>query len=114
MGHVQSKMVKKGAWVITEKYYTRLGNDFHTNKCACEEIAIIPSKKLSNKLEPGRGISIELQEEERRENHVPEVSTLDQEITVINPDTKEIFKACHWSILLDCIYTRHTYRSVLR
>lgn len=47
MGSVHTEIIKKVAWVIVEKY-TRLGNDFHTN--SAEEVAIIPSKKLHNKM----------------------------------------------------------------
>lgn len=49
-GRVRTKTVKKAAKIIIEKYYTRLTLDFDTNKRICEEIAIIPTKPLRNKI----------------------------------------------------------------
>jgi len=42
--------VKKNSRVIIEKYYSKLTLDFQTNKRVCDEVAIIPSKRLRNKI----------------------------------------------------------------
>lgn len=49
-GRVRTKTVKKASRIIIEKYYTKLTHDFHTNKRICEEIAVIPSKKMRNRI----------------------------------------------------------------
>ncbi|CAG8493118.1 1412_t:CDS:2, partial [Diversispora eburnea] len=104
-GRVRTKTVKRGSRVIIEKYYPRLTLDFQTNKKICDEVAIIPSKRLRNKIAgftthlmkriqrgPVRGISFKLQEEERerKDNYVPEVSALQVENIEIDPDTKYV------------------------
>ena len=50
MGRVRTKTVKKSAKVLIERYYPRLTLDFETNKRICDEIAIIASKRLRNKV----------------------------------------------------------------
>merc|ERR1712179_653398 len=106
-GSCQNKDRQKGRSCHYREILHSLTGDFHTNKRICEEIAIIPSKKLRNKVAgfvthlmgriqkgPVRGISIKLQEEERerRDNYVPETSAIEQDIIEVDPDTKEMLK----------------------
>merc|ERR1712210_18243 len=105
---VRTKTVKKAARVIIEKYYARLTMDFQTNKRVCEEVAIVPSKSLKNKIAgytthlmkriqrgPVRGISLKLQEEERerRMDFVPEVSAVDTDVIEVDPETKAMLRS---------------------
>ncbi|CAO3652402.1 unnamed protein product [Cunninghamella echinulata] len=111
MGRVRTKTVKKASRVLIEKYYPRLTVDFQTNKKICDEVAIITSKRLRNKIAgftthlmrrisrgPVRGISFKLQEEERerRDNYVPEFSALDTSNIEINADTKELLNSLNF------------------
>ena len=107
-GRVRTKTTKRSARIIVEKYYSRLTVDFQVNKRVCEEIAIIPTKRLRNKIAgyitklmkrisrgPVRGISLKLQEEERerRMDFVPEVSIVDVAEIEIDRDTKDMLRA---------------------
>merc|ERR1711933_542546 len=89
MGRVRTKTVKKASRVIIEKYYAKLTLDFQLNKKITEDVAVIQSKRMRNKIAgfvthlmkriqrgPVRAISLKLQEEERerRMDFVPEVS----------------------------------------
>ena len=105
---VRNKTVKKSARAIIEKYYSRLTLDFHTNKRVVGDIAVLPSKRMRNKISgfithlmkriargPVRGISLKLQEEERerRLDFVPEKSAIEQDVIQIDSDTKDMLEA---------------------
>ncbi|XP_076899811.1 small ribosomal subunit protein eS17-like [Bidens hawaiensis] len=50
MGRVRTKTGKKSSRQVIERYYSKMTLDFHTNKKILEEVAIIPSKRLRNKI----------------------------------------------------------------
>jgi small subunit ribosomal protein S17e len=105
---VRTKTVKKASRVIIERYYSRMTLDFQTNKKIAEEVAIIPSKRLRNKIAgfathlmkriqrgPVRGISLKLQEEERerRMDFVPEESAIKTDVIEVDRETIELLAA---------------------
>ena len=86
-------------------YLSSFFRSLSTNKRIADEVAIIPSKRLRNKIAgftthlmkriqkgPVRGISFKLQEEERerKDNYVPEVSAIavPEGGLEVDPDTK--------------------------
>merc|ERR1712206_15331 len=86
----------------------KLNLDFHTNKRIIEEVALIPSKPLRNKIagfithlmkrlqgSTVRGISFKLQEEERerKDNYVPDVSAVDTTAISVSASTKKMLDA---------------------
>ena len=100
MGRVRTKTVKRASRAIIEKYYGKLTKDFHFNKRIIDDITVIQSKRMRNKIAgftthlmkriekgPVRGISLRLQEEERerRMDFVPDKS----EIQIANIDFKD-------------------------
>merc|ERR1712224_142958 len=94
-----------------ERYYQRLTLDFNTNKRIVDEVAMIPSKRLRNKIAgfashmmkrisrgPVKGISLKLQEEERekRLDYIPDISAVDIMIAdgiEIDTDTREMLSS---------------------
>ncbi|KAI5441719.1 40S ribosomal protein S17, variant 3 [Lathyrus oleraceus] len=108
MGRVRTKTVKKSSRQVIERYYSRMTLDFHTNKKILEEVALIPTKRLRNKIAgfsthlmkriqkgPVRGISLKLQEEERerRMDFVPEVSAIRTDQIEVDKETLEMLAA---------------------
>ncbi|KAI7725786.1 hypothetical protein M8C21_013957 [Ambrosia artemisiifolia] len=105
MGRVRTKTVKKSSRQVIERYYSKMTLDFHTNKKILEEVAIIPSKRLRNKIAgfsthlmkriqkgPVRGISLKLQEEERerRMDFVPDESAIKVDRIEVDKETIEL------------------------
>ncbi|KAM2009577.1 hypothetical protein FF1_004085 [Malus domestica] len=108
MGRVRTKTVKKSSRQVIECFYLRMTLDFHTNKKILEEVAIIPSKCLCNKIAgfsthlmkqiqkgPVRGISLKLQEEdrERRMDFVPKESTIKIDEISVDKETLDMLSA---------------------
>ena len=108
MGRVRTKTVKRAARAIVEKYYSKMTQDFQSNKRLCDEIAVIQTKRLRNKIAgyathlmkriqkgPVRGISLRLQEEERARklDYVPEVSIVNTRDIKVDAQTIEMVKA---------------------
>jgi small subunit ribosomal protein S17e len=99
---------------IIEAYYSRLTLDFNTNKRVAEEVAIIPTKRLRNKIAgftthvmkriqrgPVRGISLKLQEEERerRMDFVPDQSAINTEVIEVDRDSMDMLRALNCASL---------------
>ena len=102
MGRVRTKTIKRAARKIVESYYGKLTLDFHTNKRLIDEVAIIQTKSLRNKIAgytthlmgriqrgPVKGISLKLQEMERakRMDFTPDKSILDVEVVNVDYDS---------------------------
>lgn len=107
MGRVRPKTVKRASRAIVEKYYARLTSDFQVNKRVCDEVAIIQSKRLRNKIAgytthlmkriqkgPVRGISLKVQEEERerRLDKIPERSLIDISRIEVDSETNKLLE----------------------
>eukprot|EP00924_Labyrinthula_sp_SR-Ha-C_P016434 snap_masked-scaffold_6-processed-gene-3.18-mRNA-1 protein AED:0.11 eAED:0.11 QI:0/-1/0/1/-1/1/1/0/122 len=119
MGRVRTKTIKKSAKTIIEKYYSKLTLDFQVNKKVCDEVAVLPSKRVRNKIAgyitrlmkriqkgPVRGISLKLQEEERerRMDFVPKVSAIEKESIEVDADTGDMLK--HLGIQIPNVYVQ--------
>ncbi|KZO99080.1 40S ribosomal protein S17 [Calocera viscosa TUFC12733] len=131
MGRVRTKTVKRASRLLIEKYYPRLTLDFHTNKRLADEVALIPSKRLRNKIAgftthlmkriqrgPVRGISFKLQEEERerKDNYVPEVSALyvGEAGLDVDADTKALLLALNSDIKVNVVAPVTAYAATER
>ena len=105
MGRVRTKTVKRAARQLIEKFYPKMSLDFHYNKRVLDDVAIVPSKRIRNKIAgyasklmrriqkgPVRGISLKLQEEERERKmeSVPEHDEFSSDRIQIDNETLDM------------------------
>jgi len=101
VGRVRTKTVKRASRSLIEKYYGKLTQDFHVNKRIIDNVAVIQTKRLRNKIAgftthlmkriqkgPVRGISLRLQEEERERkmDFIPDRSEIQIEDVEVRKD----------------------------
>lgn len=85
-----------------------MSKDFHYNKRVCDEVALISSKRLRNKIAgyatilmnriergPVRGISLKLQEEEREKKmeYIPQQSEFVMKNVILDDETKNMLRS---------------------
>ena len=107
MGRVRTKTVKRAARQLIEKFYPKMRIDFHYNKRVLDDVAIVPSKRIRNKIAgyasklmkriqkgPVRGISLKLQEEERekRMDAGAKENFFREEDAIIDGETRDMLK----------------------
>lgn len=92
-----------------------MSTDFHYNKRVCDDVAIIPTKRIRNKIAgysarlmrriqngPVRNISLKLQEEERERKmeFIPKESEFKVENAKIDEETKRMLEELNLSKLV--------------
>nr|UXY87423.1 0S ribosomal protein S17 [Cryptomonas sp.] len=100
-GRVRTKTIKNSARFLLEKYHAYLTLDFQVNKKFCDEVALIPSKNLRNKIAgyvthltkrvnkgSVRGLSFKLQEKERDLKIEPKLSEYIKNIEIVEVDNE--------------------------
>lgn len=115
MGRVRTKTVKRAARQLIEKFYGKMSKDFHYNKRVCDDVSVMPSKRIRNKVAgyasvlmkriergPVRGISLKLQEEERERKmeFIPKESEFTVNHLKIDEDTEKMLEALNLDKLI--------------
>merc|ERR1712010_172702 len=115
-GRVRTKTVKKAAKQAIEKFYNKMSIDFDFNKRVLDDVALIPTKRIRNKIAgyasrlmrriqrgPVKGISLKLQEaeRERRMEFVPENSEFTPASIKFDPETRRMLENYGYSKLIE-------------